>query len=178
VAEPGAGDRQHPGNDLSQVDYLPELAPRAPASVGGLVSALRRAGPGSYLIMTQTQVAALQQTASYASGWQQRFNAAMTAAPGVQVALANRSAVIYTLRWPSGSRRPPAVRAAGAAHPASTGSVAGVIAAWLLMALLTAREFIRVGRGTGRLMRPLTLASLPLLLLLLGVVAVRFVTLS
>jgi O-antigen/teichoic acid export membrane protein len=164
--------------DLSQVDYLPELAPRAPANVGGLVSALRRAGPGSYLIMTQTQVAALQQTASYASDWQQRFNAAMTAAPGVQVALANRSAVIYTLHWPPGSRRPPAVRAAGAAHPASAWNVAGVIAAWLLMALLAAREFIRVGRRAARLIRPVTLASLPLLMLLLVVVAVRFVTLS
>jgi O-antigen/teichoic acid export membrane protein len=164
--------------DLSRVDYLPELAPRAPASVGGLVSALRRAGPGSYLVATRTQVAALQQTASYPSDWQQRFNAAMTAAPGVQVALANSSAVIYTLHWPPGSRRPPAVRAAGVAHSASTWNVAGVILLWLLMALLAAREFLRVGRGAARLIRPLTLASVPLLVLLLGVVLVRFVALS
>ena len=164
--------------DLSQVDYLPELAPRDPASVAGLVSALRRAGPGSYLIATQTQVADLQQTASYASDWQQRFNAAMTAAPGVLVALANRSAVIYTLHWPPGSRRPPTVSRAGAGHPASTWNVAGVIVLWLLMALLAAREFIRAGRGRGRLIRPLTLASLPLLVLLLGVVLVRFAALS
>jgi O-antigen/teichoic acid export membrane protein len=164
--------------DLSQVDYVPELAPRDPASVGGLVSALRRAGPGSFLIMTQTQVAALQQTASYPSGWQQRFNTAMTAAPGIQVALANRSAVIYTRHWPPSSRRPPAAHPAGAAHPASTWNVAGVIAAWLLMALLAAREFIRVGRGAARLTRPLTLASLPLLVLVASVVVVRFVTLS
>jgi hypothetical protein len=70
------------------------------------------------------------------------------------------------------------VSRAGAGHPASTWNVAGVIVLWLLMALLAAREFIRAGRGRGRLIRPLTLASLPLLVLLLGVVLVRFAALS
>jgi len=49
---------------------------------------------------------------------------------------------------------------------------------WLLLAVLVIREFIRVGRPGVRLIRPLTLISLPLLVLLLSVVALRFVALS
>jgi hypothetical protein len=165
--------------DIAKVDYLPELAPRDPASVGGMVSALRSAGPGSYLIATRTQVADLQQTASYAPGWGHRFNALMTAAPGVRVAYADSSAVIYTLQWPPGARpRPLAAAAAGPAHHATTWTVDGLILLWLLMALLAAREFVRVFRPAARLIRPLTLASLPLLVLVLGVVLLRFAGLS
>jgi hypothetical protein len=165
--------------DISKVDYLPELAPRDPASVGGLVSALRSAGPGSYLIATRTQVADLQQTASYAPGWGQKFNALMTAAPGVRVAYADSSAVIYTLHWPPGARRRPlAASAAGPARHATPWTADGLIVLWLLSALLAVREFIRVCRPAARLIRPLTLASLPLLVLLLGVMALRFAALS
>jgi hypothetical protein len=46
------------------------------------------------------------------------------------------------------------------------------------MALLAVREFIRVCRPAARLIPPLTLASLPLLVLLLGVMALRFAALS
>ena len=165
--------------DISKVDYLPELAPRDPASVGGLVSALRSAGPGSYLIATRTQVADLQQTASYAPGWGQKFNALMTAAPGVRVAYADSSAVIYTLHWPPGARpRPLAATAADPARHATPWTADGLIVLWLLSALLAVREFIRVCRPAARLIRPLTLASLPLLVLLLGVMALRFAALS
>jgi len=164
---------------LSKVDYLPELAPRDPASVGALVSDLRNAGPGSYLISTQTQVAELQQTASYPSGWGRQFAAAMTAAPGVRVAFANSSAVIYTLHWPPGARpRPLAASAARPAHHAATWAVEGLILLWLLLTVLVLREFIRVYRPAARLIRLLTLASLPLLVLLMTVIALRFVALS
>ena len=40
----------------SQGRLRPVLAPLDPAQVGGLVSDLRRAGPGSYLIATRTQI--------------------------------------------------------------------------------------------------------------------------
>ena len=166
--------------DLSKVDYVPALAPRAPASVGGLVSALRSAGPGSYLIATQTQVANLQQAAGYAPGWGQRFNAIMPAAPGVRVAFADKSAVIYTLRWPAGARAQPqaAGAAGGPSRPATVLSAAGLIALWLLIALLTAREFIWVVRPSARLIRPLALAALPLGALVLAVVVLRFAGLA
>jgi hypothetical protein len=165
--------------DLSKVDYLPELAPRDPARVGGVVSALRSAGPGSYLMTTRTQVADLQQTASYAPGWGQQFNAIMAATPGVRVAFADASSVIYTLRWPPGAvPRPLAVSTGGPVHHAATWTLAGLIVLGLLLVLLAAAEFSRVCRPASRLIRPLTLASLPLLVLLLGVVALRFAGLS
>jgi hypothetical protein len=56
--------------------------------------------------------------------------------------------------------------------------VAGLIVLWLLIALLGAREFIGITRPAARLIRPLTLASLPLLVLLAGVIALRFWTVA
>jgi O-antigen/teichoic acid export membrane protein len=165
--------------DITKVEYLPTLAPRDPARAGQLVSALRRAGPGSYLITTQTQTAALQQTASYPPGWGERLNAAMSAAPGVRVALANSSAVIYTLDWPAGTpQRRLAQGAGGPARHLPLRASAGPIVLWLLLALLATREYSRVRRPDARLIRLLTLASAPLLLLLVGIIIERFVTLS
>jgi hypothetical protein len=165
--------------DLIKVDYLPELAPRNPVSVRGLVTDLRDSGPGTYLIATQTQIADLQQTASYPSGWGQRFTARMTAARGVRVAYADKSAVIYTLHWPRGTpRRPLSVGAAPAPHHETTWTAAGLALLSLLLAVLAVREFTRVYRPSARLIRQLTLTSLPLLVLLLAVVLLRFAGLS
>ncbi len=93
--------------DQDKVVYVPVLAPPDPGQVSGLISALRSAGPGSYLIVAQTEVAALQETASYEPGWGEQFNAAMSAAAGVRVAFSTSSAVVYTLDWPPGARPHP-----------------------------------------------------------------------
>jgi hypothetical protein len=165
--------------DISKVVYVPSQAPRDPAKVAGLVSALRSAGPGSYLIAARTQVAALEQTESYAPGWGKQFNAVMSATPDVRVAFATGSAVIYTLRWPPGARAHPlSASSAGHAQQANSWNVAGLIVLWLLIALLGAREFLGITRPAARLIRPLTLASLPLLVLLAGVIALRFWTVA
>jgi hypothetical protein len=164
--------------DLSKVAYLPELAPRDPARVAGLVSALRNSGPGSYLIATRTQVAALQQTASYPAGWGRRFNALMRAAPGVRVAFADSSAVIYTERWPAGTPRRPLSAATRAGRPASGRTAAELALFWLLLAVLAVREFTRLARPSARLIRALTLTSLPLLAALLAAVMLRFAGLA
>ncbi len=162
--------------DLTRLVYIPALAPRDPVKVAGLVSALRGAGPGSYLIATQTEVAALQQTASYPAGWERRFNAAMSAAPGVRVAFATSSAVVYTVHWPPGARhRPLGLSVSGPTLRASGWNVAGVIVLWLVLGLLAARELLRVYRPATWLIRPCTLASLPLLTFLVTVIVVRFV---
>jgi hypothetical protein len=142
------------------------------------VSALRAAGPRSYLIAAQTQIAAMQQTASYPAGWEQRFRPAMSAAPGVRVVFANRSAVIYTLHRVPGAPPPPARSPAGPPHRLPAWAGTGLIVLWLLLALLTAREFIRVWRPDARQIRLLTLTSAPLLLLLLAIIAERFAALS
>ena len=49
---------------------------------------------------------------------------------------------------------------------------------WLLLAMLMVREFIRVGCPATGLIRPLTLASLPLIALPVSVIVLRFGALS
>lgn len=166
--------------ELDKVIYVPTLAPRDPARVTGLVSALRGAGPDSYLMVPETEVAALRQTTGYASDWGARFDAAMAAAPGVRAALSTSSAVVYTLRW-SPSARPQSLGLSvggPSLRPIGWWDYAGVVLFWLVLALLTAREFIGVCRPAARLMRRCTLASLPLLALLTTVVILRFSVLS
>jgi hypothetical protein len=162
--------------DVSKLLYVPTLAPRDPADVAGAVAALRAAGPGSYLITTQTEVASLQQTASYPAGWGQRFETAMSAAKGVRVAYADGSAVVYTLHWPRGTpHRPLGLDVFGPTLPSSPWNVVAVVLLWAVLALLTACEFIRVYRPGSRLVRRCTLASLPLLTLLVTAILLRFV---
>ena len=127
--------------DLTKVEYVPTLAPRNPASVHGLVTSLFLAGPGSYLIADRTQIAATQQTASYAPDWGGRFRASMASVPVVRVVYANDSAVIYTLNWPSTARhRPLDVSTAATTPRRFSWTRAGLIVFWLLLALLAARS--------------------------------------
>jgi hypothetical protein len=164
--------------DLTKVAYVPALAPRDPARVNDLVSTLRRAGPGSYLIATQTQVAAMQQTADYSSGWGQRFERTMAATRGVRVVFSTGSAVVYTLRWPSDASRQPLGPGpvSATAHPFSW-TESGLIALWVLLAMMAMIEFIRLWHPSARL-RLIWIASAPLFLLLLSDIALRFVVLS
>jgi hypothetical protein len=54
-------------------------------------------------------------------------------------------------------------------------SVLGLVVLFTLIAVLMAREFLRVARPRAtRLIRPLTVASVPLLVLVLGDVVLRF----
>ena len=166
--------------DIEKIDFIPELAPRDPGSLAGLVATLRTAGPGSYLISASTQENYLNQEASYPVGWGGEFRTWMAATQGVRTVFANPDAVIYTLDWPRGTLLRPLVP--GAAGPASSSTpwtAAGLAVLGLLLLVLTAREFIRVCLGAPRLLIGLlTLASLPLLVAFIGVVIVRFVGIS
>jgi O-antigen/teichoic acid export membrane protein len=165
--------------DLAKVDYVPVLAPTNPVQVQSLVADLRSNGPGSYLISAQTQVAANQETASYATDWGSRFDAEMAAAPGVRVAFSDSSAVIYTLRWPPGAHQKPLAAGAPATPAHNIGwAWLGLDLLWLLLAMLTVREFTRVWRPRARTIRLLTWCSLPLLALFAEVVVLRFVVMS
>src|SRR5271165_5690841 len=164
--------------DLEKVAYVPENAPVNPAQVSGLVADLRAMGPGSYLITTSTQEAYLEE-GGYPAGWGREFRADMRAFPGVRVAYADSTAVIYTLHWPRG--------AAAARLPASYLSPTrsniwtpiGLAVLAVLLALLAGREFLRVLHpDSRRMIRWFTLYSLPVLLLFVAVVIIRFVTLS
>ena len=162
--------------DMNKILYLPVQAPRDPVSVSGAVSALRSAGPGSYLVSTGTQEMYLEQSAGYPARWGDRFNRLMSAAPGVRVAFASSTAVVYTLHWPPGAQPRPLPPTAGRASPATTIlSVTGLILAFLLIAVLAVREFARVCFPLASwLIRPLSAVSLPLLVLVLGDVILRF----
>ena len=165
--------------DIEKVDYVPESAPANPASVSGLVADLRAMGPGSYLITTTTQEAALEQGASYPVGWGQKFRADMRAFPGVRVAFANSTAVVYTLYWPPGLAARPRPAVPGGSGPSDIWTPVGLTVLMVLLLLLAGREFVRVWQpDPQRLVRRLTMASLPLLFLFTVVIIVRFMVLS
>jgi len=165
--------------DIEKVDFIAAQAPHSPANVAGIVSTLRDLGPGTYLITTRTEETYLEQAASYPPGWGDRFRVGLAAAPRVRVAFANHDAAIFTLQWPPGTTpKPPAINAAGPALRTTAWTVADLAVFDLLVAVLLAREFTRVWRVGPRPPRALTVASVPLLALLLAVVIERFVTLS
>ena len=165
--------------DIEKVDYIPEFAPVNPASVSGLVADLRAMGPQSYLMTTTTEEAALEQGASYPADWGQQFRAAMRAYPGVRVAFANSTAVIYTLGRAPGTAAQPLPAVPGAPGPSDIWTPIGLTVLVVLLLLLAAREFVRVWHpDPRRLIRRLTMTSLPLLVLFTVVVIVRFVVLS
>lgn len=161
--------------DISRVLYLPVQAPVDPSSVSGLVAGLRRSGPGTYLIATRTQETYLEQAAGYPSDWGSRFNQLMRTAPGVRVAYANAAATVYTVRWAPGARPHPLPATGSRGSPTTLVSVAGLVLLFVLIGVLAVREFLRVCRPQAvRLIGPLTVASVPLLVLVLADVVLRF----
>jgi hypothetical protein len=161
--------------DIGRVAYRPVQAPQDPASVSGAVAALRQAGPGSYLILTGTQAAYLEQSAGYPAGWGGRFSERLGATPGVRVVFAARTATVYALRWPAGARPRPLPAATGGAARTTAATSAGLALLALLIAVLTAREFDLLARPAGsRLSRALTVAAVPLLVATAGDVILRF----
>ena len=165
--------------DIAKVEFIPAKAPPNPASTAPLVSALRRYGPDTYLVAMNTQVSYLQETSGYAHDWRQRFRAAMTASPGVQEVYSNGSAAVFAVKFPPGTAgHPPVMNPAGPALPTVVWTPLGLAVLWLLIVVLAAREFTRVcAPGSVRLLRLLTLASWPLLILTLEFVIARFVVL-
>jgi O-antigen/teichoic acid export membrane protein len=164
--------------DIAKVEFVPAKAPLDPASTAGLVSALRRDGPGTYLVTTSTQVSYLEEAAGYPAGWGQRFRTSMTASPAVRVAYANASATVFTMRSPPGTIADPPAVSQGGRTSATAWTSLGLAVLCLLIVVLTVREFARVGAPvSARLLRLLTVASWPLLVLTLGIVVARFVVL-
>jgi hypothetical protein len=163
--------------DIGTVDFASSASPRDPAAVGPVVAALRRLGPGAYLITTSTESTFISQTAGFSVGWESRFRAALSADPRVRTVLANHDAAVYQARRPIG---PPRAAPASAAPTRTTiWSPIGLGALVAVLLLLGAREFIRECVPSRRwLLEPLAIASVPVLALLLYAVAERFVVLS
>jgi len=165
--------------DIEKIQFIAELAPRDPRDPTALAATLRAVGLNTYLIITSTQAALLNQNASYPVNWGSEFRAQMAATQGIRTVLANPDAVIYTYRWPPGTRaRPVTTGTPGPVGRPTLWTPAGLIILGLLLLVLTAREFIRVCLDAPRLTRLLTLVSLPMLMIFLVVVVMRFIVLS
>ncbi|WP_341483628.1 hypothetical protein [Streptomyces endophytica] len=100
--------------DMERVAYVPTPAPRDPAGVAPLVTALRKAGPQSYLIVNHGQAESLRLDSAYPRGWEQRLRTALDRRPDLRRVLGNAHAALYTLRQrppgtaPAPTRAPPA----------------------------------------------------------------------
>jgi hypothetical protein len=162
--------------DISRVLYVPIQAPRDPAAVKDVWYELHNAGPGAYLVESRTQDTYLQQAAAYPAGWEDTFRQQFSAQPKVKVVFANSDAVIYAWHWPHHAKPYPLPPngSGHASYPALLGA-AELLVVLATILVLAAREFARIGGPAARqLIRPLTLASYPLLFLTLAIVVVRF----
>lgn len=167
--------------DITGLNFLAVAAPRNPAATAAVAATLRGLRNGSYLILTATQEAYLREAGSYPARWGSQFRARMATVRSIRVVYANRDAVVYAVRrpYPAPSSEPPAY--SGGSGSAATTWWTVVEAAILACALfiLVGRELIRLCFPRWRrLLRPLALAALPVLALLLLVVIERFAMLS
>ncbi|MEU4211229.1 lipopolysaccharide biosynthesis protein [Streptomyces sp. NPDC026206] len=169
--------------DMERVLYQPALAPRDPGEVPALVAALREAGPNAYLMVNRGQSVYLELSAGYAPDWGQRLRHSLDRRPELRRALTNDDAVLYELTdRPAGSAPEPRPGPAGPRVTWTPVSVAGALAAAVLLVLLAARELVRVGVRPGvRQLRWLQSSfwfSLPLLAVVLGSLVWRLATMS
>ncbi|MEV5510039.1 lipopolysaccharide biosynthesis protein [Streptomyces orinoci] len=169
--------------EMERVLYQPVLAPRDPAALDDTVAALRKAGPGSYLMLDTGQSTYLELTAGYAPDWDRRIRRALDARPELRRVLSNDDAALYRLKSPP----PGAVPAPRPGPPGpritwTPATVVGALAAAFLLVLLTARELARFAMRPGARQRRWLQSSfwfaMPVLLVVLGVLVQRLVTLS
>ncbi|RNG22560.1 lipopolysaccharide biosynthesis protein [Streptomyces botrytidirepellens] len=169
--------------DMERVAYEPTLAPRDPVLVGGLVTALRDAGPRSYLMVGRGQSVSLQLDGGYGARWQERLLRSLDQRPELRRVLSNGDASLYELASPPRGAAPePKPGPAGPQITWTPWSVTGALAAVVLMVLLAAREVVRVAvRPSVRRLRWLQASywfALPLLLVVLASLVQRFLTMS
>ncbi|MEU2055433.1 lipopolysaccharide biosynthesis protein [Streptomyces bungoensis] len=167
--------------DMERVTYVPTRAPADPVLVSGLVRALQDAGPHAYLMVGAGQVAYLELDAGYSATWESRLVRNLEARQELTRVLVNDDATVFALRErPPGAAPEPAPGPIGPRVTWTPWSVAGGLAAAVLMLLLAAREVVRVAMRPGerrlRLLRGGLWFALPLLALLLASLVERFWT--
>ncbi|MDC7339755.1 lipopolysaccharide biosynthesis protein [Streptomyces lydicus] len=169
--------------DMERVQYAPTLAPRDPAGVGPLVTALRDAGPQSYLVVNHGQAEALRLDSGYPAGWEARLRTALDRRPELRRVLSNEHAAVYEVgRRPAGEVPLPWPGPAGPKVTWTPWSVLGGLALLALIAVLTAREVLRVAMAPGprraHWTQGLFWFAVPLLLVFVASLVQRFLTLS
>ncbi|MDF3299968.1 lipopolysaccharide biosynthesis protein [Streptomyces tropicalis] len=169
--------------DMERVNYVPTLAPTDPARVSGLVAGLREAGPNAYLMVNRSQVTYLRMDVGYPAGWEGRLMRSLDGRKDLRKVMANGDAALYALRdRPAGAVPEPRPGPIGPRVTWTPWSVAGGIAALVLVLVLTAREVARVAMRPGprrlRWVQGGFWFSLPLLALLLASLVQRFLTMG
>ncbi|WP_420032842.1 lipopolysaccharide biosynthesis protein [Streptomyces sp. cg28] len=169
--------------DMERVQYVPTPAPVDPVLVGGLVKAVKDAGPNSYLMINESQVVSLRLNAGYSASWAARLTRNLDRRTELTRAYVNDDVTLYRLRTPpSGAVEKPRPGPAGPRITWTPWSVVGALAALAVIVLLTAREVIRVTQPPGvRRLRRLQSTfwfSLPLLAVVLASLIQRFLTLG
>ncbi|MEU6842064.1 lipopolysaccharide biosynthesis protein [Streptomyces sp. NPDC046716] len=169
--------------DMERVQYVPTLAPADPVLVGGLVKALKDAGPNSYLMINKSQVVYLRLDAGYSPAWSARLTQNLDRRTELVKAYVNDDATLYRLRTPpSGAVERADPGPAGPLITWTPWSVVGALAALILIVLLTAREVVRVATPPSvrrlRLLQSTFWFSLPLLAVVLAALVERFLTMG
>ncbi|MER8157077.1 lipopolysaccharide biosynthesis protein [Streptomyces sp. NPDC094472] len=169
--------------DMERVLYEPTLAPRDPVLVGSLVTALREAGPHSYLMVGRGQSVYLTLDSGYDEHWQERLRRSLDQRAELRRVFGNNDAALYELkRQPSGVVAEPSPGPAGPLVTWTPWSVVGALAAVALMLLLVAREVVRVAvRPSVRRLHWLQGSfwfALPLLVVVVAALVQRFVTMA
>ncbi|WPB96453.1 lipopolysaccharide biosynthesis protein [Streptomyces malaysiensis] len=169
--------------DMERVRYEPTLAPRDPVLVGGLVTALREAGPRSYLMVGRGQSTYLTLDSGYDEHWQERLRRSLDRRAELRRVFGNEDAALYELkRQPRGPVAEPAPGPAGPLVTWTPWSLVGALAAVALMVLLAAREVVRVAvRPSIRRLHWLQGSfwfALPLLIVVVAALVQRFVTMA
>ncbi|MFI0787982.1 lipopolysaccharide biosynthesis protein [Streptomyces lydicus] len=169
--------------DMERVQYAPVLAPRDPVRVGPLVTALRAAGPQSYLVVNHGQAEALRLDSGYPAGWEGRLRTALDRRSELRRVLSDEHAAVYELgRRPAGEVPLPRPGPAGPKVTWTPWSVLGGLALLALIAVLTAREVLRVAMAPGprraQWTQGLFWFAVPLLLVFVAALVQRFLTLS
>lgn len=169
--------------DMERVRYEPTLAPRDPARVGPVVTALEDAGPQSYLIVNHGQSESLRLDSGYPAGWERRLRTALDRRPELRRVLSNEHAAVYEpARRPAGAVPPPRPGPAGPKVTWTPWSVFGALALLALIAVLAAREVLRVAVAPSprrpHWIQGLFWFAMPLLLVFLASLVQRFMTLS
>ncbi|MER0478950.1 lipopolysaccharide biosynthesis protein [Streptomyces sp. Edi2] len=169
--------------DMERVQYAPVLAPRDPDRVGPVVTALRDAGPQSYLIVNHAQSESLRLDSGYRKDWEARLRAALDRRPELRRVLSRPQAAVYELtRRPAGEVPPPRPGRAGPQVTWTPWSVLGALAALALLVVLAAREVLRVAVFPGvrqlHWIQGMFWFSLPLLVVFLASLVQRFLTMS
>jgi hypothetical protein len=166
--------------DIEEVEYVGADAPRDPDDISGIVDDLWGLGPNSYLIVNRAQNAYLQLKYSFPPDWGDELRARLDASPGVRRAFANGDAAVYMPASPPTPPAPPVPAPPGLSIGTTPWTPIGVVVTLLLIAVLVAREVLRIRRPAGEHARlsGLTRAAYVLLAAWAAVVVERFMHLS